>query len=466
VSGNSQELYPDLSNIENCMLDAKNSILDTDPGPKYPLDYNELRGRLEVYKNKLPKVYREAFYRPFIHKMDAINEIEYAQILENYSPIAGILKDITYTIIQNGENYNQIATNSFHEVVSDLYDGFLSMESQTGIKTTDRCIAAPLIKWGAPDEGPYTYSVETFTKLFDMKTTLVNLPPANSRGGIFFWALIPHEVAGHDILSADPDILPEIEDDVRDELKKGNFNEILIDYWASRLSETASDVLGILNMGPAPGIAFIGTMRGYAVANNKKPLIRCQGPRFDPHPADVLRGYLAASTVRRLKFDGAQAWGDAIQRETDADSKDREIRIEVINIQGNDFEKGISISHEDAIASAKIVADTIAGSKLDAIENHRLEDIQNWHNKDEWIVSLLKSDLLGDGLMEKLGGYYAAHVVAAAVTAALSKNANIDHIFKRMLDMLKLMHDVNPSVGPLYCERPSDAYAKRVFFLK
>jgi len=51
-----------------------------------------------------------------------------------------------------------------------------------------------------------------------------------------------------------------------------------------------------------------------------------------------------------------------------------------------------------------------------------------------------------------LEGAYAAHVVAASIEASLSKDADIPFIFRRMINILKQMHDTNPSWGPMFIE--------------
>jgi hypothetical protein len=53
-------------------------------------------------------------------------------------------------------------------------------------------------------------------------------------------------------------------------------------------------------------------------------------------------------------------------------------------------------------------------------------------------------------------GIFAAHAVAAAVVAALSKNADVPTIFTRTRNVLKIMHDANPSWGPLFVAHPGD----------
>jgi hypothetical protein len=65
--------------------------------------------------------------------------------------------------------------------------------------------------------------------------------------------------------------------------------------------------------------------------------------------------------------------------------------------------------------------------------------------------------------LEVVAGTYAAHIVAAAVTAALERHADISLIFRRMLSLLKLMHDFNPSWGPLFVAHPSDVARHAAF---
>ena len=52
--------------------------------------------------------------------------------------------------------------------------------------------------------------------------------------------------------------------------------------------------MGILNLGPAAGIGLIAYFRGLGAAFGQPPKLRSDGPADDPHPADIVRGYLAA----------------------------------------------------------------------------------------------------------------------------------------------------------------------------
>jgi hypothetical protein len=445
----------DISNLANCIEDTRKSFLDGDNGPSDPTDYNTLRGRLETARDKLPPLYREKVYKPFLQTLNELGTAGFNTIIvrdPKREKEAGLLLDIAQAILQNGEGYNARATDAFQELVSDLYDGFLSGENRRGVKLPDLGITPPLVKWGRPEFGPYTWPVDA-TLIFGVQAAIVNLPPANTRLGILAWAALGHETAGHDILHADTGLTPELAEAVRQALEKANMKHKLPEYWSNRIDETASDVMGILNMGPAAGIGLIGYFRGINAAFNRIPKLRNEGPLSDLHPADIVRGYLAASTVRLLNFDKATDWANIIEEETNKD-----VSSIVLG--------GMVVSLEEAKLSAKIVAETIVNHKAISLEKHSLGEIQNWRNEDEAIVQSLHSVLTtAINLPESLAaGTYAAHAVAGAVTAALAKNGDIALIFNRMQIILKAMHDKNSSWGPLFVAHPGDIDMHRAYY--
>jgi hypothetical protein len=112
----------------------------------------------------------------------------------------------------------------------------------------------------------------------------------------------------------------------------------------------------------------------------------------------------------------------------------------------------------NAKKSAAVVANTIAAGKLAALDGHALSEIQNWRDRDEALVAKLTDPLtMAVELPARYaGGTYAAHVVSAAVMSALHTPQAIPVIFDRMLGLLKVMQDANPSWGPLYVVHPGD----------
>ncbi|OMF67229.1 MULTISPECIES: hypothetical protein [Paenibacillus] len=438
---------PDVSNMSVCIENVKKAVLSNLQGPAAPTDYHQLMGRLHAAKAKLPKIYQETVAIPFIKELDKLGQQGFTEILiqdPSRTRAAGLMLDIAQSILQNGEGYNALATDAFQEIVSDLYDGFLSAEDREGIKEPDLSIIPALVKWGEPENGPYTWPADA-TAVFKVQAAIVSLPPAHATNGLLAWSSIPHEVCGHDILHADLGLIQELANVVRNRLNSENIGQGLPDYWASRIDETASDVLGVLNLGPAAAIGLIGYFRGMNAAFSGRAQLRNEGPTRDPHAADILRGYLGAYATALLEFDQAGAWAEVIESEVDKD---------LSNIKLN----GRAIDANTAKRSARIVAEAIMKTKLASLENHSLDEIQNWRNEDESVAALLRTLLQTTGSLtdEHRSGFYAAHVVAAAITEGLSREADLQVIFNRMLSLLKLMHDTNPAWGPLFVQHPGD----------
>ena len=154
-----------------------------------------------------------------------------------------------------------------------------------------------------------------------------------------------------------------------------------------------------------------------------------------------------------LNFDGAAEWAKAIEAETGKD-------LTTIKLAGK------VVTAAEAKQSAAIVAETLVNGKMRSLEDHSLGEIQNWHNEDEKAVRKLRSDLTTAGALPTryASGFYAAHVVAAAVTAAGAKNGDVSLIFNRMGAVLKAMHARNPSWGPLYVVHPGNMCVRRSYF--
>jgi hypothetical protein len=114
--------------------------------------------------------------------------------------------------------------------------------------------------------------------------------------------------------------------------------------------------------------------------------------------------------------------------------------------------------------SAAIVARAIVQEKLEALDRHALIEIQDWRDVDEEIVLALRETLRSaKPLPAKYGaGTYAAHVVAAAVSEAVAVKTDIGAMMQRMVAALKVMHDGNPSWGPLYVAHPGDMVARAI----
>jgi hypothetical protein len=445
---------PALANLSACIEDARGAALARDDGPPDPSDFRSLRARLDAARKKMPPLYLQAVHAPFVRTLDGLGAGGFKRVLAEDPEREGaarLMLDIAQAILQNGEGYREQATDGFQEVVSDLYDGFLSAEDRRGVKPPDRGVVPPLVRWGDADAGPYTWPV-TATASFEVTAPIVSLPAANARAGLLAWSALAHEAAGHDILEADVGLHDELVRRVRERLTAAKLGAGIADYWAERLDETASDVLGILNMGPAAAVGLIGYFRALNAAYRGRAQLRNVGAKDDPHPADILRGWLGAETVRLLSFSGAKNWADLLEQETDRDLGQVRLGSSPVTVAA-------------AKRSAAVVAKTIVEEKLASLEEHALGEIQDWRDGDEEIVAALRETLRSaKALPAKLGpGIYAAHVVAAAVVEAATSKADLARLMARMLTALEAMHDENPSWGPLYVAHPGDVVARGAY---
>jgi hypothetical protein len=437
---------PSITNLANCIEDVRRAIIEGDAGPGDCTNYHQLRARLFAVRHTLPPLYRATVYDPYVRTLDDLGEGGFTTILLRDplgQGLGGLMLDIAQAILQNGERYEQLATDGFQEVVSDLYDGFLSAEDRRSVKLPDQGAIAPLVKWGKAHVCPYTFTMKA-TATFGVGAAIISLPPTHTRRGLMAWATLGHETAGHDILHADNGLHAELARSVRYAL--GQHNNPLAEYWANKIDAATSDVLGILNMGPAAGMGLLTYFRGLrAASEDGKAKLSNHGSSQAAHPLDMLRAYLAASAVQLCRFAQAKAWAKIIEDEADKDLE--QLRID-----------HMPINADVARESAEVVAETIVKQRLHSLEDHALGDIQDWRDDDETIVEQLRPLLRASGTLPlQIGtGTYAAHVVAAAVTAALERHADISLIFRRMLSVLKLLHDVNPSWGPLFVAHPSD----------
>ena len=434
---------PDVSNLAALVEDSRQAGLDGDPGPSDPSDFHSLTGRLVSARAHFPPVYTDAVVDPFLAALQSLGQQGFTQILmqdPRRVSVAGTLFDITQAILQRGEGFEKNATDAFQEVVGDLYDGFLSAEDRKGVAPPENATVAPLIKWGNPADGPYTWPIDA-THPFGLKCgAIVNLPPSHSRRGIIGWAALGHETGGHDILHAYAGMEDQLAGAVFKALKsQSGLNSLLPNYWASRIDETASDVMGILNMGPAAAIGVIGYFRGLNAAFGGSPSLRNEGQADDPHPADIVRGYLASSVVSLLSFDEASAWSEVLKKETDND-------LDEVVLEGQ------KVSQADAQLSAQVVAETVVRTQLLTLESHALGDIQDWRNQDEQLVVQVRQALGTAGALpaDQTPRIFAAHVVAGALMEILAGRDAPDLVFERMKSMLDVMHKANPTFGPLF----------------
>ncbi len=441
----------DISNLNNCI----NEVRSAEASPPtvitfdaYTNDYNKLLSDLKVAAVTLPYVYQQAASTPLINLLTGLGEAQYLQIFnsdnldERSQAIKEMLPDAALSILFNNSAFSQ-AVSAFQETVGDIYASFIDDE-RTVSKKTGRPIAPPtygvippLVKFGNADSGPYTWTSEVTSHTLGMKCAVVSLPPANIQGGLLAWTALGHETGGHDVIHADDGLLNELSQKIYSGILSAYRSPALASYWAGCTDELVSDVRGYLTMGPSAGVSLIGYFR--ALGNGK---LRTIGSQDDTHPIDLLRGYLAAAVVALLDFKDAATWSQIIYNETSKDNNN--LYFEDQNGNYSQFPVSLPV----AIASAKTVAQIVVTTPMASLQNYKFKDIQSWNNNDQAIVDTLVANLNSSGkLPANLSGpgFYAAHVVSAAVKAGLQAGSNIQVLFREMINFLDIMHSNDPT---------------------
>lgn len=442
---------PDISNLKNCMNEVRSAnahppaVQTFDP---YTSNYRKLMADLNAAIPHLPHVYQEAAAKPLIDFLTKLGEDQFLQIFgsdptdEQSATLQQILPDAALAVLLYDTQVS-LGANAFEEVVSDLYNSFLSDENRvskqggTPIKPPTYGLIPPLVKFGNQDNGPYTWPADATSQILGMKCAVVSLPPSQLTGGLLAWSSLGHETGGHDVTHADRGLLNELSQKIHSAILTKFRSQALANYWAKCTDEISADALGYLNVGPSLGVSLIGYFR--ALGNGK---LRTVGSTDDPHPIDLLRGYFAAAAVKRLHFKDALTWSSVIATETAKDNGP------LYFVDENGRYSAFPVSFTVAVASADEVARVIYDSQLAALENHALAQIENWEDTDQAIVDNLVPIIRSSGTLPSDlhgPGFYASYVVAAATQGALEAGANIPAIFTNMQTELATMHRENPT---------------------
>ena len=436
-SDSPEELALDWVGLEACIEDVVGAFRSAEPDPPYPDDFAGLCRDLKVLGGRLPPAYEEAMLRPCLAVLESLGAGGFERLLQRDPKREGlslVLLDVAQALLQRDHSRRAIATEAFQEVVVDLHDGFLGAAGRRGPRGTGRPRLPPLVKWGRREYGPYTFP-GSVTRDLGCAAGVVSLPAPHADAGLLGWAALGHETAGHEILRAEPGLVAELARAVRRGL--GGGRNFLARYWSGRIDEAAADVLGILNLGPAAAVGMVGYARALNRMEGGYARLRNRGASRDPHPADILRGYLSAETVALLAFDGRSAWAEALACQVTSDQ-------DVLRLEGGEVDRA------EARESARHVAEILVRHPCRAWEGRALGDVQDWRERDQAIVRELRGGLRAAGASSKPPGLPegagAAHVVAAAVEEALAAAAP-GRVQGAMVGLLSRIHRSNLTWG-------------------
>jgi hypothetical protein len=427
-------------------------------------DAARLAELIEGAADDLPLVYREAYVEPLSRALQHLLRSD-----DNPAAVALNVETLVGAVYQH---HRQSAVRGqlrqFLAVVSNYYRSFLSAAKR-------RAVQFPVPSEGLPPLavfqhsgafGPFTFPDEMVKKLCGAELSVVSLPQRLSAHPVT-WLTLAHETAGHDVLHADPDLLPELVVAVRTLFGGGpltpgeqpdpdQLQALLWSYW---IDEVASDIYALLNSGPAFAYnmgMFLAALRTFNPAIGAGIFRNSPYLALDLHPPTVLRLHVAIGVIRNLASIGAADRDDHVKN-LEALARRHADGVKTLPVQGRveverdrwvDVER-VEVRLDELTAAARRVGGFLATAPLRAFDGHTVQDIETWDADDERVTHII-----ADTLIEVPGNAQAvmnlgddAQLLAGATLALLQKPALYDRVNRALAGALTESHRRDSIMG-------------------
>lgn len=291
--------------------------------------------------------------------------------------------------------------------------------------------------------------------------------PSSFRDHPLLWASLAHETGGHDCLHADAGLLPELSQSVMTFFGGGaitssrhiSANQFLGLLWSFWMDEAASDVYGVMNIGPGFGlnlVAFFAAMWERLKPTGKPTLRTFSGadPKtgmLDPHPTDILRPYLimgATGALQALSADRRGQYSQDLQllAQITADGATTvEIQGRVPVGPGASLPVNATLPMDVMQASAQHVGSLIASSTLTALGGNKIQALETWDDSDDDIARLIAQNMTANSSVAGQGDD--AALLAGATIAAFDQPGQYDTITARLNEALDASFASDPYWG-------------------
>jgi hypothetical protein len=443
------QLYDELFNI-----DFTGSV----PSMRPPLStVANVRAAISKGAPFLPLIYRQSFFdRLNAGLPDLVNKLqqEVNAGQKAKEDMLSTLESYYAAIYQHGPKIPGVNDRAqlarFLAVVSNLFRSFINSNKRRSVGVTTVTETPPVAFFQSDSlQGPYTITSDSMIKDFGTPIGIVSLP-ATYRNHPVIWASLTHEVCGHDVVHADPKLVPELVATVRSmftrdfkprlDLNAGTLNALIWSYW---MDEAVADVYGVLNMGPIFPInlaAFFAAFRAKGLVEilheprPAQPLLSTQaGPndpdngdnRMDEHPIDILRLHLAIGVIDSMTQLNPAKRADYI------DSVEKVAGLAAGGATEIGLDGFVEISHDDwlqinttmplsdAAAAARQVGQMIATKQLEALNHHSIQDVETWDDADEDTATAIAARILQQQSIVATGDD--AQLLAGATLAVLDR---------------------------------------------
>lgn len=409
-----------------------------------PFDAERLIGVVQSAALVMPRAYTAVYAAPLVAQLPRLIqelEAELQQAIqqgadpnETKTGIQSLVDTLVGAVRDWQQQVYLAPLRRFEAVISNLYRSFLSAQQRTDVNLPLIQTVPPLATFApSPDQGPFTLPADAVKDMIGVPIGVVSLP-GSYREHPLLWPSLAHECAGHDVLHADPGLLKELAAGVAmlPHLPRGVGR-----LWAGWMDETASDVYGLLNVGPSFAFslaAFFSALRASGSRRGAKlgpisNVLTVQGNApADVHPVDLLRVYVAIGATSQLIALSATAktnWLtqlNALAQEAGGGVS----TIDVVDVQTRSVVQRLPL--DPMAEAAKAVGAFIVTARLAALGGHSVQDIETWDDLDERASQTIRSASAAGTSLVNLGDD--AQLLAGTTLALLDKASAYDTITK------------------------------------
>jgi hypothetical protein len=438
-------------------------------------------------KKQVPRDSQEAYFEAFISNLPKLSE-----------KLVSINDSIGYffmTILANAAI--QLAPESpvagdarrLRAVISDIYDSYLYTARRNDLVGPPTAKALPPLgafiaphpMFEAPP-APWMLTVGQIAQFTDQARNgfaagAVGLPSGYTNHPIL-WGVLAHEIGGHDVLHADANLVDQLKEGIHQRFS-GRDPQYFSALWGHWCEEAASEVCGVLNVGPSFGIlsviyhAIIEPLRartkigwsrdlsirirrarnmeqdkptlGYKILKN--PYRGSEEP--DSHPVAMVIPDLIIGAINELRSLSEEPKKRYISQLEDLAIGCRPdcatIAVESgTRVPGFDGHLPEAINADQLRISAREVGTLIARLELKSLKNKSLEEIETWDDKDECAAQQVATRL-ANGNSIASDDFDDAQTLAGALIAILRQPRKYDDVS----DALRLAFDYSYESDPL-----------------
>jgi hypothetical protein len=454
----------------------KNNFFDKGPVEWPPLGIPNLpRLRKKITEgSETLLAYHESYFDPLLSNLKELTENLVILGHPQEAALYFFMTTLVNTAIQLGPKNNVVKdVHRLRAVSSDILTSYLYSERRnrvTGPPLHKKL--PPLGAFVAPHPVfpayPQPYMLEPdqlaqFTTGLDkqFKIGTVSLPSGYINHPIL-WGVLAHEIGGHDVLHADDNLVEELQAEVR-KLFDGGSPKYLGPLWSHWTEEAASDVCGVLNIGPAYGI---GAILYYSVIlplskkeKRDRPLLLTEiksdyyrnSSDVERHPAAVVIPDLvmgATDELNELKPETVTRYNAQLQElaklctPTGATIK----LAKGATIQGYDGDLPTELNVDDLRTSARRVGRHLARVQLPSLKHKSLKEIETWDDDDEKAAARVADKLQNRVSLEK-DGADDAQILAGSIFAILRNPDRYDDVNNALRVAFEESYEGDPLLG-------------------